>query len=640
MPTTFRAQLQGPALAVRTAARRLAPLGARSASPAEGSSGGDGEELDLVWDVVWEGLAPRSSAPAQTTCTISWHGPARFGPGRPGSEAAIQALSGLMQVHGQDRERPRRLGLEVASVAAGVLAGQGILAALIANTRGHGVSGVDTSVLQAGLLLASHYVAAATCDDDPAPPPAGPAPGPPFATSDEKWFEIETLDPDAWRCFWATLGAGGADLGRAWTAFRRRYFTGRCSLPYGFHEATAAHTLAEVSTAAAACGVSLCRLRSYDEVLVAPLSWGGHPTLQALPAPLRRPFRDPSSTPEVHDGDAGPLPLAGLHVVEATSRMQGPLAGLLLRMLGADVTRVEQPGGDVGRMVPPLAGDTGSFFLCFNRGKRPLELDLTGPGGRAELLELVAGADVFLQNWRPGKAAEWSLEAEDLASANPLLVYAGASGWGKAAEVAGLVGTDFLVQAYTGVGDGVSPEGEPPFPSRVLLTDFMGALGTCEGVLHGLWRREQTGRGCAVGTSLLAGAMALQAHVLEAMAAGREEGRRRGRPQWGVLDRPVEAADGLVVLSVEDDAGFRRLCRVCRVDPEAGPRPAVEERVAQRMATAPAAYWEEELATIGIASAAVTTDLAGMATDPCLAGLFEPLAAGSLAPASPWAFPP
>jgi crotonobetainyl-CoA:carnitine CoA-transferase CaiB-like acyl-CoA transferase len=141
-----------------------------------------------------------------------------------------------MEVHGWDAGRPRRLGLEVASVAAGLLAANGVLAALVAAERGAPTPAlVETSVLQAGLLLIAHHLAAATADGEPLASPSGPDPGPPFRSSDDRWFEIEVFDPEGWKSFWHRLGAGGADLGRAWTAFRARYYRGRCSLPAGLH---------------------------------------------------------------------------------------------------------------------------------------------------------------------------------------------------------------------------------------------------------------------------------------------------------------------------------------------------------------------------------------------------------------------
>lgn len=161
-----------------------------------------------------------------------------------------------------------------------------------------------------------------------------------------------------------------------------------------------------------------------------------------------------------------------------------------------------------------------------NHGKDAVQLDLRTRAGREDLRGLVADSDVFLHNWRPGKAAEWQLEPYDLAAVNPRLVYGHASGWGSRADMADVIGTDFLVQAHAGVGAGINPEGTPPVPSRALLADYAGAVVTCEAVLAGLYARQRTDRDQQVETSLLAGAMALQAHVCEAIVAGREKGRR------------------------------------------------------------------------------------------------------------------
>ncbi len=602
------ASITGPGLPVAVARRRLAGLGA----------------LD---DPEGHGLH----------CGISWYGPSGLGPARVGSEATVQARSGLMHLHGRDAGGPRRLGLELASVAAGVLSACGVLAGLVARRRGGDACEVETSVLQAGLLAVSHYVAAVSCDDEWVPAPPGPEPGPPFRSSDGHWFEIETLDPEAWKGFWYHLGATGADLSRAWSGFRARYYRSTCTFPPGLHEATARFPLSQLVHVAGEWGVSLAPLRSYEDVLAQPTG-GPHPVIEqpgsGRPADAGAPRAAGSSA-----GRSG-LPLEGLRVVEATTRMQGPLAGLLLEMLGASVIKVEPPGGDFGRIVPPLAGDVGSFFACFNREKRSVEIDLSGPAGRAELVELTDQSDVFLHNWRPGKAAEWGLDAPDLARGNPSLVYATASGWGEGPQAPALLGTDFLVQAHAGVGNGLRPEGEPPFPSRVIVVDFMGALVTAEGVLGGLYVRERTGCGPRVATSLHAGAMTLQDHVLEPLAAGGDEpGRHRGRPRWGPLDQPVPTTEGLLVVGLDGDGdALPALCRMCEVDPGAGDH---QQRVADRLATRPAAAWVDELSAAGIAGAVLpeSLDLAALPGDPALAPLFEPLAGSTRVPASPWRIP-
>ena len=610
--------LSGPALSVQACATRLAARGVVPAAPT-----GDGA-LVLAW--------PDDGAAGAAACDISWWGSARP-PGAAGSEALVQAASGLMHLHGRDLGGPRRIGVEIASVAAGVLAAQALVATAIGRRRGVTVGRVHTSVLQAGLLQASHYLAAATCPPEEMPAPA-PAPGPPFATADGRWFEIETFDTEAWKAFWLRLGAPADQLGAAWTRFRPRYYRGTTSLPVGFHEATARHRLAEITEIAGACRISLSPVRTYDEVLADPRPRGGYPLVRPLTDGDQPEPWWPRPGPARHD-----LPLAGIEVVEATSRLQGPLAGLLLQMLGARVTRVETPGGDIGRSVPPLADDTGSFFLCFNRGKDTVELDLGRPAGREELAERAAGADVFLQNWKPGKAAEWGLAPEDLARRNPRLVYTEASGWTPGSPATRLIGTDFLVQAWTGLANAIDPEPEPPRPSRVLLTDFMGALATCEGLLAGLYHREVHGRGCRVATSLEAGGMTLQAHILDAIESGTEEGRRLGRPVWSPLEVPVEAADGLVVVSAAGD-GLVRLCAACEIDPAGRQRDDLEAEVAKCLATAPVAEWIERLAVAGVACAPVATDLSALPADPSLSPLFEPLATTCRAPGTPWTLGP
>jgi crotonobetainyl-CoA:carnitine CoA-transferase CaiB-like acyl-CoA transferase len=301
--------------------------------------------------------------------------------------------------------------------------------------------------------------------------------------------------------------------------------------------------------------------------------------------------------------------------------------------------RIEPPGGDLARSVPPAVGDDGTFFLSFNRGKESVELDLARPAQRAELADLIASADVFLHNWRPGRAATWGLEAEDLLAVNPSLVYAHGSGWGEDRAGSPLLGTDFLVQAYTGVGAGINPEGRPPLPSRALLTDYMGALMTSEAALFGLYMRARTGVGHRVGASLCSGAMALQAHLLAALVAGRETGRRQGRPVWTPLDDPLATADGILVLSVEDDDDLQRLCQACDLDPTYAPRERVEPLVVERIAGGVTSEWERRLAAAGLPCAAACTDLATLPSDPRLAALFEPLGGTAWAPVAPWRVP-
>jgi crotonobetainyl-CoA:carnitine CoA-transferase CaiB-like acyl-CoA transferase len=624
-------------LPARICTRHLTLLGATGASSA--SRGAARADPRVAGALVVHRAAGADPLP----CTIRWHPGTGDGDGtspRHGSEAGIQADSGMMALHGADHGRPRRLGLDVASVAAGILAAQAVLAALLARSRGLAVPAVATSVLQGALVLLTHHVAIATCGDAfPVRLPPAPRRGSPFRTADGEWVELEALGGDAWLALWARLGVREPSIAAsAWLPFVYRHLAGRCAVPDALHDATRRHTLAELRRAADECGIALCRVRTYAELLAddrtrepaggadggAGAPWAIEGTLGAASPPARRDAAPPAA------------PLAGLRVVEVTSRLQGPLAGLLLRQLGAEVVKVEPPGGDFGRHSPPLAGGTGAAYLAYNRGKQVVEIDYKRPDGRARLAALAADADVFLHNWPLGRAESLGLDAATLARANPRLVVAHASGWGPGPDEPTRVAGDQLVQAYAACGAGLNPVDEPPFPSRVTLVDATGGLLACEGVLAGLLLRERTGRGCAVHTSLLAGAMALQRHVLERAVPNDAEARHLlGRPVWGPLDRPVPTADGYLAVTVGDARTGRTLSHLCGVR-EAAHATEIEARIARRLHTRPAADWVRLLQAAGVPAAVVRDDVSTLPDDPRTARALECVDSSCWAPAPPW----
>jgi CoA:oxalate CoA-transferase len=586
------------------------PLAASICTSHLSSLGGGEGPSGLGADIRWWPDADRAPAPTCPTTSA-------------GGELAVQALSGLMAVHGRQRGQPAPAGIEVCSVAAGVLAAQGLLAAEIGRCRGLAIRGVETTVLHGALVLLRHHLAIAM-SDEPLPLRLFEAGGePPFRTADGARVEIEVLRADAWARFWQALGADPEAVRRGWQPYLFKHSTAACPLPAGLGEAAARHPLSALLAAAEASGAAVRPVRSYDEVLRdaggAQAPW----TFAASPAPAGNGGRAPLS------GDEPPL--SGLRVVEATTRVQGPLAGLLLRMLGAEVTRVELPGGDPGRGFPPFVAGRGAVFLAYNAGKRPLEVDYHSEGGLRLLRERVDGADVFLHNWRPGRAEELGLGYQDLARRSPGLVVCHASGWGPGDP--GDVATDYLVQARCGLADGLTPEGEAPRPTRLTLADAMGGLVACEGILAALLHRQRTGRGARVDTSLASAAHATQAHVVEAMRAGREVGRRRGRPVPCPLDAPLPTADGSLVVAIEDEAGRRRLAEVCGV-PGGDLAPAVAAAFRRR----PTAEWERLLREAGVCAAAVRTDLGTLPRDPLTRGALEPAGGDCWLPAAPWRF--
>lgn len=552
-------------------------------------------------------------------------------------EPFAQALSGLMAVHGRDEARPRRLGLDVASHAAGALAATGLIAAELARRRGAAAHRVDTSVVRAGLTYLTHQTAIATCSGDSQMPPGGDAGGPPFVSGDDVVFELEAASGEGWASFWTDLGVNPPDAEQAWNSFASRYNTASCSLPSALHTAIGNRDFAQITAIAQTYRMSICRQRTYEEVLAAR-DWirddAQEPSAGSLvlPSPwLARPIG--ARADAAASAAVGDLPLSGMHVVETTHGLPGPLAGQLLRMLGADVTRIEPPGGDPGRALHPQAGGVGAGFLSCNRGKTVVELDYKSPAGRAALAELVGNADVFVHNWLPGRAEALGFDATTLAAHNPALVHTTISGWAGAADTR-RVGIEYFVQADSGCADGLSPLGCSPSPSRLILCGVMAALLACEATVAALCDRERTRRGQAIEASLFMAAMALQGDVLQDLAGGGERGRRCGRPAWSAVDQPLRTADGY--LAVAADAGSRgRLHRLCGVDPSS---PTPEARLRDVLAGASSRGWESKLIDAGIPCAVVREDLASMPLDPLLGSHLEPVSEGCWAPASPWSF--
>ncbi|MGW4128240.1 CoA transferase [Amycolatopsis japonica] len=424
-------------------------------------------------------------------------------------ELDVQAACGIMHVHGRRYGEPTPLGLDYASILAAELAAIGGVAVTFARDRGIPLRGASTSLAQAALLAVSQYLAAATAEDDHQETwlPGGP----PFHSAERVAFEIETFDPAVWQRFWSTLGADREAIARGWQPFSARFATATCPLPSRLPDVAARAPIRWIERTATDSGMTLVRvaIRRHDGIPAFTVSGEGRGHRMARPVEF--------------------LPLSGLTVLESCRRVQGPMAGHLLRLLGATVLRVEPPGGEPLRWVPPIAGAASARFRALNDGKESIEIDLNTVGGRRHLLELASGADVFLHNWAPGKAEQWSLTAYDLARVRPGIVYAHASGWGDELGPNPPLGTDFVVQAHAGVP-----------PSLMTLVDVFGGVVSAHGIVRALSRRATK-----VTSSLLSAASRLNASAVRP---------RCGQP----LRAPV--CDDLAVLA-EDPRFSRALVR-------------------------------------------------------------------------------
>jgi crotonobetainyl-CoA:carnitine CoA-transferase CaiB-like acyl-CoA transferase len=210
--------------------------------------------------------------------------------------------------------------------------------------------------------------------------------------------------------------------------------------------------------------------------------------------------------------------LSGVRVLSFTQFLLGPSGVLYLADLGADVVKIEPPGGKLWERnwagCDLYLGGVSSFFLATHRNQRSLTLDLKAPEGQAIARRLVERADVLVQNFRPGVMERFGLSYESARALNPRLVYVSASGYGQEHPHRDRPGQDLLMQAITGLATISGPAGQPPTPVGTAVVDQHGATLLALGVLAGLLERARTGAGLHVEVSMLRAALDLQLEIV------------------------------------------------------------------------------------------------------------------------------
>jgi crotonobetainyl-CoA:carnitine CoA-transferase CaiB-like acyl-CoA transferase len=258
-----------------------------------------------------------------------------------------------------------------------------------------------------------------------------------------------------------------------------------------------------------------------------------------------------------------PLPLAGYRVLELAHLIAGPVCGMYLADMGADVVKVEHPvDGDASRVVYGAQyGAESAVFVTVNRNKRSVALDLGRAEGLALFRRLVAGADVVIEAYRGGVAERLGVDYAALAPLNARLIYCSLSAFGPEGPWRDKPGLDMLVQAMGGI---MSVTGEPeraPVLSGAPVVDTMGALMAGQGIVTALLHRERTGRGQRVDVSLLNGALLAHAARLSIfLATGEEPGRWGSGHPYMVPFQALPARDGYVYVAVWRDRLWRPFC--------------------------------------------------------------------------------
>jgi crotonobetainyl-CoA:carnitine CoA-transferase CaiB-like acyl-CoA transferase len=260
-------------------------------------------------------------------------------------------------------------------------------------------------------------------------------------------------------------------------------------------------------------------------------------------------------------------PLSGLLVADFSRILAGPYSTMLLADLGAEVVKVEGPGGDDTRTwQPPVREGVATYYLGVNRNKRSVALDLKDPTDVALAQELARRADVLVENFKPGGLGRFGLDYASVSAVNPGVVYASISGFGSGPGGASLPGYDLIVQAISGFMSLTGDADGEPYRAGVALFDVMAGLHATIGVLSALNHRHETGRGQHVEVNLLSSALSGLVNQTSAYVAGGVVPFRMGNSHPSLFPyEPLMCADGELIITAGNDGQFRRLCEVLGV---------------------------------------------------------------------------
>jgi crotonobetainyl-CoA:carnitine CoA-transferase CaiB-like acyl-CoA transferase len=327
--------------------------------------------------------------------------------------------------------------------------------------------------------------------------------------------------------------------------------------------------------------------------------------------------------PTTRSASLVPAPLAGLHVVDLSRILAGPLCTMLLADLGADVVKIERPaeGDDTRHWGPPFAGDDAAYFLSLNRNKRSVTADLGTADGVSLVRRLVERADVVIENFRPGLMARFGLGLDELRQAHPRLVTCSLTAFGAdTTETASRPGYDIIMQALSGLMSVTGERDGEPTKAGVALLDVITGLYAAVGVLAALRERDATGRGRHVSVALFDASVSAMVNQAANYLIGGVVPARMGIAHPNIVPyQSFHASDRPFILAAGNDRLFARTCEVIeRADWANDERFATNEaRVANRDALIPlleerfieqpAAKWLTTLEAAGVPCSPIRT---------------------------------
>ena len=256
--------------------------------------------------------------------------------------------------------------------------------------------------------------------------------------------------------------------------------------------------------------------------------------------------------------------LEGVRILDLSRVLAGPYCTMMLGDLGADIIKVEAPvlGDDTRHWGPPFTQQGESaYFLCVNRNKRSLTLNLKSDQGLKILRELITQSDVLVENFRVGTLEKWGLSYEVMQELRPGLIYCTITGYGYTGPYRNLAGYDFIIQAQGGVMSITGPEEGEPYKVGVAIADITAGLFACNAILASLFDHQRRGRGQRIDISLLDSQVAWLANVGSNYLISGETPKRYGNAHPNIVPyQTFKARDGYFALGIGNDSQWRQFC--------------------------------------------------------------------------------
>jgi len=314
-------------------------------------------------------------------------------------------------------------------------------------------------------------------------------------------------------------------------------------------------------------------------------------------------------------------PLAGLRVLDLTIALAGPMCSQRMGEMGANIIKIEAPGGGDFARYSTMAGITkfgdATTFVTLNRNKRSLILDLKADAGREVLYRMVRDADVLIQNFRPRVAGRLGIDYATLSAINPRLVYGSISGYGEDGPLKDRPGQDLLLQSFAGLTMNAGRTSELPHPSPLYMVDVSASHLLTEGVLAALVARATTGRGQEIKVTMLAAIMEMQVQELTSFMAAEAPPARSASPQASIYMEPpygiYACQDAHLALAQVDLDSLADVISVPVLKELKAARPKqsdsarllrwrddIYDAVAARLREEPMAHWDEVLTRNGL----------------------------------------